>query len=251
MLLAIDPGNEQSAFVVFDGERPVHFGKWDNRVLLREIYVGKLFLGVTECAIETLKPRGMPTSFDEMQTQLWAGRFYEALFQARLGGEKFEPVQVFRMEVKVHVCGKVTANDSNIRAALIDRWGGQDKAIGGKRCRKCKGKGWYGRERTACPEWEHPPGPLYEVSGDVWAALAVAVTWWDTNDFRNRVVRPAEGMESLGGCPVRGCRQPIEFVCSYDYRRPGSEWRHVEKTRCRGHAAAFAAKHGITTGDRQ
>jgi hypothetical protein len=25
------------------------------------------------------------------------------------------------------------------------------------------------------------PGPLYGVSGDIWAALALVITWWDQN----------------------------------------------------------------------
>jgi hypothetical protein len=47
------------------------------------------------------------------------------------------------------------AKDANIRQALIDIYGGNDKAIGNKKT----------------------PGPLYGIKGDLWAALAVAVTF--------------------------------------------------------------------------
>lgn len=159
MLLGIDPGTTESAFVVYDGERPVRFGKWENSVLLRSIQYDPEFVAISRYAIETLYPRGMPTSFDEMQTQLWAGRFYQVCWE-RLGGEKFgidDPAQVFRHKVKVFHCGRGTANDSNIRQSLIDRFGGKEAAIGNKK----------------------RPGPLYGVSKDVWSALAIAVYAWE------------------------------------------------------------------------
>jgi hypothetical protein len=68
-----------------------------------------------------------------------------------------EPVRVKRIEVKSHICHSAKANDANIRQALIDRYNGKDAAIG----KKAK------------------PGPLYGVSGDMWAALAVGLTVLD------------------------------------------------------------------------
>ena len=62
--------------------------------------------------------------------------------------------------VKSHLCHSAKANDSNIRQALIDRWGGDQVAIGRKKA----------------------PGPLYGFSGDMWAALAVAVTAAETTE---------------------------------------------------------------------
>lgn len=186
-LLAVDPGNEQSAFVIYDGQRPRLFGKWANATLLREIQNGtKVVTG--RMAIETLKPRGMPTSFEEMQTQLWAGRFWQAWYD-RQGGEKFalhEPAQVFRLDVKMHLTGQANAKDKNIRAALIDLFGGERVAIGGVKCHACKGKGWRGRNRDKCDYcegrmWEYPPGPLAGIAADCWSALAIAVTYWERN----------------------------------------------------------------------
>jgi hypothetical protein len=178
-LIAIDPGNVESAFVLFNGERPLEYGKWDNRLLLNSDALNADGFA-DHLAIETLKPRGMPTSFEEMQTQLWAGRFIE-----RWRGEF---TQVFRSDVKMHICGQAKANDSNIRQALIDRYGGQDKAIGGKRCQTCKGKGNAGTKRQPLQCWtcggngKHPPeGPLFGISADVWSALAISCTYWDKN----------------------------------------------------------------------
>jgi hypothetical protein len=64
-----------------------------------------------------------------------------------------------RATVKAHLCRSAKAKDSNVRQALIDLFGGKENAIGTKKT----------------------PGPLYGISGDVWAALAVAVTWYDAN----------------------------------------------------------------------
>lgn len=105
-VLAIDPGNEQSAYVIYDGERPLRFGKVPNASLLNSVRRAPEFVATSHCAIETLKPRGMPTAFEEMQAQFWAGRFAEAWDDAH-GGDKFgvnAPVQVFRIDVKKHIC---------------------------------------------------------------------------------------------------------------------------------------------------
>ena len=59
-----------------------------------------------------------------------------------------------RRRVKLELCNSVRANDASIRQAVIDIYGGKDRAVG--------------RKAT--------PGPLYGVSGDVWAALAVGIT---------------------------------------------------------------------------
>ncbi len=65
--------------------------------------------------------------------------------------------RIKRLEVKIHLCHDSRAKDANIRQAILDRFGGKEKAIG----------------RMATP------GPLMGVSGDLWAALAVAITFWD------------------------------------------------------------------------
>jgi hypothetical protein len=82
-----------------------------------------------------------------------------------------------------------TAKDKDVRQAVIDHYGGDAKAIGGKKCGTCKGKGWVGRGRPKCEDcgeftgifdgtgYETPPGPLHGVSGHAWSALAVGLTW--------------------------------------------------------------------------
>lgn len=150
-VLAIDPGNEKSAWIEYDpgGFYPVGaFAIDDNEFLLQSLKTGLLRRREGEAlAIEMMKPRGMPTSFEELLTCVWIGRFIEAW-----GG----PWRyIYRTDVKMTLCGRANAKDSNIRAALVDKWGGKKKAIGLKKT----------------------PGPLYGIKADLWQALAAAVTY--------------------------------------------------------------------------
>lgn len=189
-LLAIDPGTYESAFVIFDCEPdlPTLFGKWDNAVLLREIHVGERF-ATGYCAIEMIGHygTGMPAGGEVFDTCVWIGRFFEAWWQ-RQGGEKFglnQPELIKRATVKAHLCRSAKAKDGNVRQAVIDRYGGEARGIGGTKCGTCKGQGWRGRSHDQCGPcegsgWQYPPGPLYEVTKDVWQALGLAVTWKET-----------------------------------------------------------------------
>jgi len=157
-LLAIDPGSTASGWVLFDPETslPVMSGKTDNEeliTLLRD-HTGWLWQPTElydHVVIEWSQPRGMLGSAQWFETLWWAGRFTEAA----------RPLPVDRLDrdvIKRHLCGRTNVNDTQIRAALIDRYGG----IGGK----AKA---VGRKNT--------PGPLYGIKTDAWAALAVAVTF--------------------------------------------------------------------------
>ncbi len=101
-------------------------------------------------AIEMIASYGMAVGREVFETCVWIGRFQEAIEQhgglVRL---------IYRRDVKLYHCQSARANDANIRAALIDRYGpGRERAIGIKRS----------------------PGPLFGIKADVWSALAVALT---------------------------------------------------------------------------
>ena len=153
IVLAIDPGNEQSAFLVYDGARVLRFGKWPNERLLNELRLwdeGSGLFAIASCiAIEMIASYGMPVGREVFETCVWIGSFLEAANQPQ--------ELVYRKDVKLHLCGSARAKDGNVRQALIDRFGGKDKAIGKKAT----------------------PGPLYGISADVWSALAIAVTYSD------------------------------------------------------------------------
>lgn len=147
MIFAVDPGNVYSAYVVLDKDlRPVEFGKEPNETLLHRIH---LYKGAerTDFVIEMVACYGMPAGKDLFETCVWIGRFWQSagLFMNR--------DQIYRMEEKMNLCHDSRAKDANIRQALIDRFG----PVGTK-----KDPGWF-----------------YGVSKDVWAAIAVGVTWAD------------------------------------------------------------------------
>ena len=144
-VLAIDPGPSRSAWLRFDGVRPQGFGIAANDVLVRALRTGGL---PDVVVIEEIRSYGMAVGQETFDTARWTGRFEEAAHRV--------PVAfVGRKEIVVELCGSARASDSNVRAALIDRFGGKDAAIGRKAS----------------------PGPLYGIANDVWSALAIAVTY--------------------------------------------------------------------------
>lgn len=149
-ILAIDPGNVVSAFVVLYGTRLVEYGKWGNYALLSHLrkHPGS-GVSIDAYVIEKVSSYGMAVGYEVFDTCEWSGRFFEAI-ESR-GGDVH---RLYRQDIKLHLCGTSRAKDANVRQALMDRYGG---------------KAAIGRKKT--------PGPLYGVSGDVWAALAVGVCW--------------------------------------------------------------------------
>ena len=145
-ILAIDPGNELTAFTVIDAVNlhPVRAEKVTNDELLSRIKSGE-FHGVEDVAIEMIASYGMPVGATVFDTCVWIGRFQQALTDK---GSRI--TRVFRKEVKMHICGSPRAKDGNVRQALIDRFGG----VGTK-----KEPGWF-----------------FGFKADMWAAYAVAVT---------------------------------------------------------------------------
>jgi hypothetical protein len=152
-LIAVDPGPTQSAYVSIDktgwGPEIVGFGKIDNDAM-RLMLIRMSSVGKSVMAIEMIASYGMAVGAEVFETCVWIGRFIEAC------GVPF--VTMYRRDVKMFLCGNNSAKDANIRQALIDRYGGKEKAIGKKKS----------------------PGPLYGIHDDVWAALALAETWIGT-----------------------------------------------------------------------
>lgn len=149
-VLGIDPGTEKSALVLLDGKRVTWFATLPNAEVVH-------VLGSSDVpdnrqpqliGIEMIASYGMPVGAEVFETCVWIGRFIEAYN----GTAPIERIK--RIEVKSHLCHSGKAKDGHIRQALIDRYGGKEKAIG--------------RKKT--------PGPLYGISEHEWAALAVAVT---------------------------------------------------------------------------
>lgn len=155
MILAIDPGTTQSAYVIYGGEVPAAFGILENHDLLDHIATELGSYDVDRMYIEMVASYGMAVGKSVFETCVWVGRIIETWGYTY--GYEWE--YVYRKDVKMHLCGQTKAKDSNIRQAIMDLYGSERKiAIGTKK----------------------NPGPLYGVSKDVWAALGVAITAWET-----------------------------------------------------------------------
>lgn len=193
LCLAIDPGNEYSGWVVFepmDGVPNIKILDYDKSPNnLVRLLCGYKSNPDGTLVVETPRSQGMPASNQLFETCVWVGRFLQAW-----GGYW---TYAFRDEIKLYMCGSAKARDANVRQSLVERWGGQNRAIGGKKCLQCHGKITVGkgkekRECDACknsPGWWYPPGPLHGIAADVWAALAVAVSWSAKRDLVHTIER--------------------------------------------------------------
>ena len=160
MILAIDPGSEKSGWVVLNGEAdPSAFGIDGNEDVLGMLDHNNR---TEELVIEFTPPYAMQTATgghyvprQVFDTAFYCGRLAQEWMNLR--GEL--PALIPRRDVLKHITGKGSrVGDKEVRAALIDRWGGKEQAIGRKAS----------------------PGPLYGVSSHVWAALGVGLTYYET-----------------------------------------------------------------------
>lgn len=190
-VFAVDPG-KISAWVLMSPTE-IHVKGRCSQVeildLAREIARGNLSfrgVGIEHIVIENIGHygTGMPAGRDVFDTCRLIGRM-EEIFERKMESSAPSLNQALthlikRQSIKTHLCGRSTAKDSNVRQAVIDRFGGNAKAIGGKRCPNCKGKGWKGSGRPICLPcdgcgWETKPGPLHGIASHEWSALAAGL----------------------------------------------------------------------------
>nr|DAM74783.1 MAG TPA: hypothetical protein [Caudoviricetes sp.] len=110
---------------------------------------------ISDFAIEMVQSMGQTVGQEVFDTCVWVGRFWEVARYAYVGisGKK----TIYRREEKLYLCGCLSAKDKNIRQALIDRYG----VVGTK-----KNPGFFYVNGT-------------KFAKDMWAAMAVAVTYFD------------------------------------------------------------------------
>lgn len=149
IIVGIDPGPEQSWWVQWDTE--------NQRIIEKGVFPNTDFpvaFEVNLIVIEDIQFFGMPVGESVFETAKVIGRFLE-----RAENRHISVVQVGRREIKLHFCNSTKAKDSNIRQAIIDRFGGKEKAIGYKKT----------------------PGVLYGVKKDLWSALALCLWYEDSH----------------------------------------------------------------------
>ena len=164
MIIAIDPGTEDSAYVVLskpeDIFKVLDKGKIDNNKLLTLVSTNSPYsiLGqqrIEHFVIEMVASYGMPVGRSTFETVFWIGRFWEAAVRSGIETRH----KIYRKaDVCMHLCQTPRAKDANIRQALIDRYGE--------------------------PGTKDRQGLLYGVTNDIWSALAIGVT------YRDRLISP-------------------------------------------------------------
>jgi hypothetical protein len=150
-ILAIDPGNIESAFVVMNNKKPETFGKLDNETILAMLDNWSDL--TAHLVIEKIASYGMSVGKEVFDTCIWSGRFWEAF-----KGQKKN--FVYRKDVKINLCGSMRAKDTNIIQALKDRFGGKGTL---------KNPGWF-----------------YGFRKDIWQAYAVGITYYDTREIEGK-----------------------------------------------------------------
>lgn len=146
-ILALDPGPVQTAWLIWDGTRVQGCGIEPNDQILNLLGTGA---EQSPVYIEMIASYGMPVGREVFETCVWIGRFWQVCAaQAR-------PVElVYRQAVKLHHCHSARAKDSNIRQALIDKYG--------------------------APGTKKAPGMTYGLKSDLWSAFAIATLITETS----------------------------------------------------------------------
>lgn len=153
-LLAIDPGNAYSAYVVLDEcLNPQRHAKVENEDFIQRVIPELLASGISDLAIEMIASYGMAVGKSVFDTCVYIGRLKEACKSVK------RQRYIYRMEEKVNLCHDSRAKDANIRVALVDRFA-YGIPNGGKGTKK-------------------DPGFFYGFAADQWAAMAVGVTYYD------------------------------------------------------------------------
>ena len=140
-IFAIDPGPHISGYVEYDcvEQKPIASGLMPNPKLRKLLKKNKC----PAMVYEKLQGMGMMPSKETFTTCEEVGRMIECF--------KGEVIPLTRHEVKLLICGTMRAKDANIRAAIIDMYGGKEVGIGNKKSQ----------------------GPLYGVKSHAWQALAL------------------------------------------------------------------------------
>lgn len=149
-ILAIDPGNNESAYIIWDGYTIIDKAKISNEELLVLIEGG--WNGLEFVTIEMIASYGFPMGQTTIDTVFWIGRFLDVA--VKYG---YEVKLLFRKTIVIHHCRSPRASDAVVRQALINK---------------------YGEDST-----KKKPNELYItpngtwMNGDLWSAFALATYW--------------------------------------------------------------------------
>lgn len=138
-IIGIDPGNTHTAIVMISGYKILEHHYLENEAALLKITESASCMGGAEVYCEMIASYGMPVGKTIFDTCVFIGRILQSIPHVKL---------ITRNVVKNEICHSSKAKDANIRQSLIDVYG--------------------------APGTKKTPGGTFGISGDKWAALAVA-----------------------------------------------------------------------------
>lgn len=158
-VLAVDPGNIKSGYVIAEYDenditRVLRVGKVENAEMM-QIISEAAESAETDFVIEMIAGMGMAVGAEVFDTCVWIGRFWERA----LARDFRTMLYIYRREEKLCLCASPRAKDANIRQALADRY--------------APGQPNFGKGT------KKQPGFFFGFSADMWAAMAVAATYYD------------------------------------------------------------------------
>ena len=157
-LLAIDPGNVQTAYCLMDENyRPLCKDKVENADMLR--YISENYLEIDQIAVEMIASYGMPVGAEVFETCVMVGKIEQLAESLRIPVER-----VKRIEEKQFICFDSRAKDANIRRGLIERFAQHDMKNG------------TGTKKN--PDW------FYGFHSDIWAAFAVGFVFFTKREMK-------------------------------------------------------------------
>jgi len=156
-VLAIDPGTKQSGVaIVTDNTMEVECFLVCNENLVN-CMLDRYFDDIDLVVIEEVRSYMQRIGQETLDTVFWSGRI------AQVCRSWVGVGLITRKDVKKTVCGNGAAKDADVRAAMIDLYGGTKKAAIGSK---------------------HDRGPLYGVKKDMWQALGLAWAYFEGADVR-------------------------------------------------------------------
>lgn len=183
-ILGIDPGSTKSGWILLEDQIPKQWGWDENHKVAAKV---KALSNKTMLAVEYMHPRGQLMSKDALATMFELGRMTASIVDQK------DIHKIDRKDVKMYLLGRANGTDPMIRQTIIDLYGGDAVAIGGRKCPRCKGKGWNGRDHDICTDCHCAqtkvgsspvigcgfithPGPLHGITGQhIWDAFGVAL----------------------------------------------------------------------------
>ena len=150
-VLAIDPDPNGGSWVLFREDQSIQAHGWQTPIVELADFAA---LRADHVVVEGFQSYGMPVGASTFETVKCIGELRCACRLSKIPLELDD--ELTRPKLKAALCHDSRAKDPNVRAALIDLYGGDKRTAVGLKA---------------------SPGPLYGVSKDVWSALALGIVW--------------------------------------------------------------------------